>query len=191
MVNTKTRRIFLAINLPEQTKKKLLEFQSAWSDLPVRWTKGCNLHITLIFIGYVDDEQMLEICQLVRQTVQKYRAFEIKLKRICLGPPHRPARMIWVEGERNPVLTQLKSDLEEKLFQSVKSGYHQLEKRTFQIHLTLARIKTELWRSGPNKFQIDKEISLVFPVNSIEVMQSHLSRGGADYVILESVELAG
>jgi len=175
--------------LPEPIKKKLLEFQREWADLPVRWTKENNLHITLVFIGYVNDEEVLEVCQLTKEATQKYQPFEIKLKRIYLGPPNRPARMIWLEGERSSTLGQLKSDLENTLLDSTGSGYNRLENRAFQPHITLARIRQPEWRQLSFKPKIDKEISLVFPVVSIEVMESHLSRGGSDYAVLESVEL--
>jgi len=187
----KKRRVFLAINLPEPIKRKLLEFQREWAHLPVRWTKEINLHITLVFIGYVSDEEMLEVCRLTREISQKYQPFEIKLKQICLGPPHRPARMIWLEGERNPTLTQFKNDLENTFLDSASSGYNRREERAFQVHITLARIRQGEWQQLPAKPKIDKEISLVFPVTSVEVMESHLSRGGPDYAVLESVELGG
>lgn len=187
----KRRRIFIAINLPESVKKKLLEFQKEWADLPVNWTKRSNLHITLVFIGYLDDEEVLEICQLARQISQKYQSFEIELKRICLGPPHGPARMIWLEGKVSPVLTQLKNDLENVLLNSAKNGYSHGEKRSFQPHITLARIRQGEWRDLLVKPKIEKEISLIFPVASIEIMESHLSRKGPDYAALESVELSG
>jgi 2'-5' RNA ligase len=175
----KKRRVFIAINFPAQIKKKLLEFQREWADLPVRWTKEANLHITLVFVGYVNDEEMLEICQLTRQITKRHQPFEIKLKRICLGPPDR----------ENPALTQLKNNLEEGLFDSSKSGYNHRENRPFQIHITLARIRQEEWRELPSKPKIDEEISLVFPVASAEVMESYLSSRGPDYTVLESVEL--
>ena len=178
----KKHRIFLAVNLPESIKKKLLEFQRQWSDLPVRWTKEPNLHITLVFLGYLNNEEMLEICRLTRQVAQKHQSFEIKLKRICLGPPDRPARMIWLEGEENDALSQLKNNLEEKLL-------NHRENRPFRVHITLARIRQGEWRNLPDKPEISQEISLIFPVNSIEIMESYLSRKGPDYTVLESIKL--
>lgn len=185
----KKRRIFIAVNLPAPIKKKLLEFQRQWADWPVRWTKEPSLHITLVFIGYVTNEEMLEICQLARQVTKKNQPFEIKLKRICLGPPGRPARMIWIEGEENPALAQLKNNLEETLRTSAKSGFNHRENRPFRVHITLARIRQEEWRRLPNKPKIDQEVSLFFSVESIEVMESRLLRDGAEYAVLESVEL--
>ena len=185
----KKRRIFIAVNLPAPIKKKLLEFQRQWADLPVRWTKEPSLHINLVFIGYVDNDEMLEICQLARQVVKKNQPFEIKLKKICLGPPNRPARMIWIQGEENPALAQLKSNLGEALLTSAKSGFNRRENRPFQVHITLARIRQEEWRRLPNKPKIDQEVSLSFPVESIEIMESQLLRDGAEYVVLESIKL--
>jgi len=185
----KSHRIFIAVNLPAPIKKELLGFQRQWADLPVRWTKEPSLHITLVFIGYVSNEEMLEVCQLARQAVKKNQLFEIKLKRICLGPPDRPARLIWIEGEENPTLAQLKNNLEEALFNSTTSDYNHQKTRPFRVHITLARIRQEEWRRLPNKPEIDQEVSLFFPVESIEVMESRLLKDGAEYVVLESIKL--
>jgi len=185
----KKRRIFIAVNLPAPIKKKLLEFQRQWADLPIRWTKEPSLHITLLFIGYVNNDEMLEICQLAHQAVKKNQPFEIKLKRICLGPPNRPPRMIWIEGEENPALAQLKNNLAEALLTSYKSSFNRRENRPFRVHITLAKIRQEEWRSLPNRPKIDQEVSLSFPVESIEIMESQLLRNGAEYVVLESIKL--
>ena len=48
-----SNRIFIAVNLPENVKKKLAEYEENWLDLPIRWTKKENLHITLVFLGYL------------------------------------------------------------------------------------------------------------------------------------------
>ncbi len=185
----KKRRIFIAINLPEQIKKRLLDLQKEWADLPVQWTKVSNLHITLVFIGYVDDEEMLEICRLIKEIGPKHQAFEVKLDQVCLGPLNRPPRMIWAKGKISPQLTQLRDDLEQKLFNSVSKGFNQQKTRAFSPHITLARIRQREWRTLGIKPSIDKKISLSVPVASIEVMESHLSRDGAEYAVLESVEL--
>lgn len=184
----KKRRLFIAINLPQEIKKKLLDFQAQWADLPVRWAKENNLHLTLIFIGYVADEEMVEICRLARQVGQKEQSFEIRFNKICLGPPGKPARLIWLEGEANPALAKLKNNLEKMLFQSDKSGFNHLEKRLYRPHITLARIKHREWRQMALAPNLERQVDYSFAVNSIEVMESHLSRQGAEYIVLESVE---
>lgn len=189
MANMKKHRVFLAINLPELIKKKLLDFQKDWADLPVRWTKKNNLHITLVFIGYVSNQEILEILSSSKQVCQKHQPFEIKLNRICLGPPGREARMIWIEGEKNSQLANLRNDLENNLLKSDKSGYWEKENRPFSPHITLARMRQWQWRQLAEKPQIEKEVSLNFLADSVELMESHLSGGGSEYAILESISL--
>lgn len=185
----KKRRIFAAINLPEYVKKKLVNYQKEWADLPARWTKENSLHITLVFIGYVSNEEMVGICQLARQAGKRQEPFEIKLERICFGPPDKTPRMIWVQGEKNSALAKLKDNLENALLALSQNSYSRRETRAFRPHITLARIRQGEWSLLPSKPKIEKEISLSFPVESIEIMESHLLRDGAQYTILESVSL--
>ncbi|MBU2265014.1 RNA 2',3'-cyclic phosphodiesterase, partial [Patescibacteria group bacterium] len=102
------RRIFIAINLPEKLKKRLKEYQEQHDALPVRWTKTASLHLTLVFIGYVDNEQMLEACKITRKIAEEMEPFFINFKRILLGPIGKEPRMIWLEGEVSEELVQLK-----------------------------------------------------------------------------------
>ena len=183
-------RVFTAINLPEEVKKDFLDYQSKWSDFPIRWTKKDNLHITLIFIGYTPEEKLGEICQITKEVAALHRSFSIDLNKICYAPPKKiPPRMIWAEGEKVKELTDLKQDLEKSL---AAAGIHlESNNREFQPHITLGRIRTWQWKriEPEERPDIEKDISLNFEVNSVEVMESQLKRSGAEYAILESCNL--
>lgn len=182
-------RVFIAINLPEGVKGKFINHQAKWSELPIRWTKKENLHITLIFLGRLKDEEILEVCKTTKEVALKHQPFQIKLNKICYGPPKKmPPRMVWVEGEKSQELTILKNDLEESLLERV--SFHQ-EKRALTFHITLGRVRAWEWRKiePEERPAVDERINLNFPVNSIEVMESQLKRGGAEYTILESCNL--
>ncbi|MGB2762012.1 MAG: RNA 2',3'-cyclic phosphodiesterase [Minisyncoccales bacterium] len=184
------KRIFIAINLPENIKRELLSYQDKWPNLPIKWVKSDNLHITLIFLGNLNNQEILEINKTVKEIAVRHQSFSINLNRICYGPPKKiPPRMVWVAGERIKELTDLKNDLEKSL---IDSGINfTSENRVFSPHITLGRIRVWEWRRiEPEETpEIDEEISLDFPVNSIEIMESRLKRGGAEYAILESVKL--
>lgn len=196
-------RIFIAINLPENVKKKLQEYQRKWVDLPVRFTKKDSLHLTILFIGYVNDEQTLEVCRNIRTIGKKHLPFELCFNRICLGPPGKSPRLIWLEGEKNEALINLKRDIEGimALGQNDSRAFAEIEKelKIFIPHITLARIRQIEWRKLEISPQINKDISISVPVNSIEVMESPLKpsfakaskgrRGGAEYLVLESVPM--
>lgn len=179
------KRIFIAINLPEKVKKRLKEFQEKYNYLPVRWTKEPSLHLTLIFIGYVSDEQMLEVCRAAREVAVKFEPFNINFRKIILGPPGKPPRMIWLEGEANKELSEFKNQLEEVLI-GCDSGFSHRETRPFKPHITLARIKMEQWRQLETKPVVEENFEAQVPVASIEVMESDLKRDGAEYAVLES-----
>ncbi len=93
--------------------------------------------------------------------------------------------MVWAEGEKSEELTDLKNDLEECLLEKVK---FRPDEKSFVSHITLARISE--WEF--KKFDLDErpdineDVDLIFTVESIEVMESELKRGGPQYTILES-----
>lgn len=183
------KRLFIAINLPEKIKNKLFDYQRKWGNLPVRWTPKINLHITLVFIGYVSDDEMYEICNLVKGVAKRHDAFNINFKKIILGPPDKPPRMFWVEGEKSEELAKLRDDLEGSLFNSSVSGFKNKEVRAYRPHITLGRIQHERWKELNPCPTVDEIFERAFLVETIDVMESELKRTGAEYTILESVRL--
>lgn len=182
-------RVFIAINLPEDVKRALVSYEEKWPDLPCRWTKKENLHITLVFLGSINDEEIVEICKIVKEVAERHNSFPVNFKTICYGPPGKtPPRMIWVEGEKSKELGELQRDLENSLFSSSIKNLGKPEAREYAPHLTLGRIKEWEFRKiePEERPEIDTDISLSFEVNSIEVMESELKRVGPEYSILES-----
>ncbi len=180
------RRLFIAINLPEEIKKRLISYQDKWPNLDpkyIHWVKEHSLHITLIFIGYVTDDETYEICNIVKEVTKKHEPFFIDLERIIVGPPHATPRMFWVEGEESQKLANLQNDLENAL---IGGNLTKKEIRPYRPHITLARFKYEIAKSLP---KIDERFKVQIPVETIEVMQSNLKRSGAEYTVLESVNL--
>jgi len=208
-------RVFIAINLPEEIKKELSSFQEKWPELPCRWTKKENLHITLAFLGYLSDEELLEVLKIIKEVAIRNSSFSINLKKICYGPPKkippRPPkfpeivteekeweqkfgrpRMVWVEGEKSEELGKLQKDLENSLLaSSIRKGLPKPVARPYTPHITFGRIRAWEFRQiePEERPQVEEEISLSFEVNSIEVMESQLKRGGAEYTVLETCSL--
>jgi len=186
------RRLFIAINLPEKIKEKVFSIQKKWPELPCRWTKKENLHITLVFLGYVLDEKLPEIIEIVKKIVLKNKPFLINFIRIIYGPKGKKIPgMIWLEAEKNFQLIKIQKELKEILEEKILNV--EKETRPFSPHLTLARIKQwELKRMEPEEIpEINEEISISFEVEKIDLMESHLKPKGSDYYLLESFPLAG
>lgn len=176
-------RVFTAINLPEDIKARLFEYQSKWPEIPCRWTKKDNLHITLNFLGYLQDEELLEIIKIVREIASKCDPFFINLRSIIYGPPGKTPRMIWAKGEESEDLDKLQKDLMKSL-DALSPEFS----RKFVPHLTLARIKQWEFQKmeTEERPEVNEKINLNFEASSVEIMESELKRKGPEYAVLES-----
>ena len=186
------RRIFIAINLPEEVKKELQMYQSKWPELPVRWTKLGNVHITLVFIGDVEDKDVADVSRIIKEVALRHSPFSVHLTKVCYGPPDKmPPRMIWAVGDRSQEFTLLRDDLEKSLLASPHIHFPQ-EKRAFTPHITLGRMRLWEWQQiePEERPEVAEELDMEWQVESVEVMESKLKRGGAEYTIIESVFLS-
>ena len=185
-------RVFIAINLPDEIKEQLAQFQKNWPTLTCRWLKKETFHITLAFLGYLSDEELLEIIKITKEVASRNESFSLNLNSICYGPLKKmPPRMVWAEGEKSMELGKLQKDLEISLFSSSIKSLKEPESRPYTPHITLGRIRQWEFRQiePEERPEVNEDISLNFEVNSIEVMESELKRGGAEYTILESCPL--
>lgn len=193
----KRHRVFVAINLPEEIKKQLEKYQkdiqdkfnlnqgegfSEWA----KWTIKDNLHITLEFLGDLTDVEIAEVCKIVGEVAKKHNSFSINLNKIFYAPPNKmPPKMIWCNGEKLEELAELKNDLQELLLEKIN---YKPEGRGFTPHITMARINEWQFKKiePEERPEINEDIDLLFNVDSIDVMESVLKRGGPVYVVLES-----
>lgn len=197
----KRHRVFIAINLPEEIKKELFSYSEKWPELPAKWTAKDNLHITLEFLGDLTDVEIARVCKITGEVATKHKSFSLNLNKILYGPPKKsPPRMVWAEGERSNELGELRQDLQECLFEEAASLAPDVRRpsgrrtsRDFSAHITLARIKEwEFKRIDlEERPDVNQEIDLFFAVESIEVMESQLKRGGPVYTVLESCAFGG
>lgn len=187
------KRLFIAINLPEQIKRKLFEWElkleqeyglGEFRGRSINWVARNNLHITLVFIGYAADDETYEIAQQMKAVAKNHKQFFIDLERIILAPPDKPARMFWVQGGKSQELADLQNDLNEEIQQLSGAKYN-----AFRPHINLARFKSNVARIIKEKGMTEIKIDYQIPVESIELMQSNLKRSGAEYIILERVNL--
>lgn len=173
------KRVFIAILLPEEIKKELIEIQKKLRRLNVRWIKPENLHFTLAFIGWIEEDKIMKIKEIIKNIVQKYSLFFLRLIKITLGPSQKYPRMIWAVGEKEEML--------ERVWQELREGFKEShipvdERYPLKVHLTLARTR------GRELFGriIDEKIDLSFQIKEVALMESLLGPEGAEYKILES-----
>lgn len=185
----KRHRIFIAINLPHEVKKHLASFEKKYADVPAKWTSLENLHITALFLGDLTDLELADVCLAVKEVSKKHQVFGLNLDNIAYGPEGKiPPRYIWAGGAKSEELSNFKKDLEDALEESIKL---KPDKNSGSAHITLARIKEWEWRriEPEERPEVGENLDTVFSVESIEVMEAELKRGGPEYTIIESHQL--
>jgi 2'-5' RNA ligase len=199
MASNDSKRVFVAISLPHVLQKKLAQYQQEikqsfpedMGSKVAKWVKPQLLHITLLFLGEVKTEHLPQVCQVVKEVLQGWKSFDIKLSHISYGPTKKmPPRLIWLTLGKNMDLQCIANALQEKMQQagllSVGSA------KAFTGHITLARVKEWLWKriEPEEQPQMDREANLIFSATSVDIMESALKRSGPEYLVLQSIPFA-
>jgi 2'-5' RNA ligase len=175
-------RLFIALSLTNNLLKKI-GFLEEKIDKKVKidfpWISLKNLHLTLVFLGYLDYEDYLKIDEIFKEI--KFKRINAKIKKIDYGPPGSK-RMIWLYIEKNKELEELKDTLEKRLEQ--KEINYQREEREFLPHINLARLRKE-----KNLPEIKEELDWQVVFNELVLYQSHLKPEGVLYEKLLKLDL--
>jgi len=173
-------RLFIALPLTYGLKKKIAFLEKDLEKeigFKINWIKLENLHLTLIFLGYVSFEDFLKIEEIFKTFPwgkrNLMREFNLKIKKLDFGPPGKES-MIWLYVEKEKRLEDLKKEFEVKL-EEFKVDYKR-EERNFLPHINLCRLK----RKRINK-EIKKDLNWNVVFNEIVLYESILKREGAEY----------
>lgn len=176
------RKIFIAIGVDEKTKKFINKKVSGWKDkLPVFWTNSEGFHITLAYLGFIDDEELMRLCENLKKNLQGMDAFDVEMERFCWGPSEEKPKMVWLKGGKNKQL----SDLRKKIEQTILS--HKADWKDFSPHITIGRIGKKREVRDLPEFCIPTKI--IIPATSVEVMESIVEKRERKYITMESIEL--
>jgi 2'-5' RNA ligase len=191
-------RAFVALELPEEARAFCVAATArARSTLgpdgqAVRWVDPAAIHLTLKFLGPVPEERVGEIVDRLTREVTGSPPFQLAVGGLGLFPNQRAPRVIWLAllGDQ-AALAACQERVESA---TIPLGFPR-EKRPFQPHLTLGRVREgaaplQLAAIGRLPAGWPAGASQPFPVTSISLMQSHLSPRGAQYTRLAALELA-
>jgi 2'-5' RNA ligase len=169
------KRLFFALSLSSGLLKKIAFLEERIEKKIKRkfpWLPLKNLHLTIIFLGYLSYEDYLKLKEIFKNLNWKKR-IEVKIKKIDYGPPGRK-RMIWLYLEKNQDLENLKKLIEEKLQEEQISCHY--EEREFLPHINLARLK-----NIEDLPEIKEELNWQVIFNELVLYESILKPSGALY----------
>ena len=167
-------RAFIGIFLPDKLKNKIKNIQDIFKSLPLKakFVEENNLHITLSFLGEIDEREVKKICKILDEICKKYERFEVKIGNLIPIPNKNFVRVVAFEVESKK-LEELSKEIKEKIGGDVKPP-----------HLTICRVKSLL-----NKEIVLKKIDEInleekFFVNSVQLIKSVLTQSGPIYSII-------
>jgi RNA 2',3'-cyclic 3'-phosphodiesterase len=185
-------RLFVALDLPEALRAGIAEWGKAELRDPVlRVVKEESLHITLAFLGYMPEQEIGSLTEIVEGIESP--APEIELGEPVAKPALKRARLFALSIE-SPGAVALQAELEKKL---VAARLFKSEKRPFWPHVTVARVKstgrgsrqtTEV--SRPPKGLPKSLLEPIYEVVRVRLYRSELNPKGARYTPLAQVELS-
>ena len=182
-------RCFIAVELPEIIQTLLVEIQDVFRAKirKATWTKQGNFHLTLKFLGEVENHRIPQIHSCLTKVALMYEPFSIEIGGMGTFPSNTRPRVLWMglkQGTRQ--LTKLVNTINHKLH---KFGFS--KEKQFHPHLTLARLKEQVnIRTFYNLFNEYKTIDeAVIPVKHISLIKSELQSNGALYTNLKVYNL--
>jgi RNA 2',3'-cyclic 3'-phosphodiesterase len=175
-------RIFLAINPPPEVRRAVWDAAAPLRDSVnnIGWVAEAKIHLTLRFLGQMDEAAVPELAAAVTEVARTHAAPVIQLSGIGAFPGFRNPRVVWMGVEPEPRLELLHHDVE---VACARLGF-ELEGRPFRPHLTLGRVRKrgtpaalERLRAAADEVRYTDD----FFAQSLDVMESVPSPAGSTY----------
>ncbi|MGU3495403.1 RNA 2',3'-cyclic phosphodiesterase [Xanthobacteraceae bacterium A53D] len=167
-------RLFTAIEIPEQVGDTLAMLRGGISG--ARWIDTEFYHVTLRFMGDVDDALARDIAQMLGQV--RRRSFEMVLDGLDQFGGHKP-RAVFASVKANTALLELQAE-QERIMQRLGLP----PERAYRPHVTLARLRDASARQVADYLAMRGLYrSMPFQVPRFVLYSSRDSVGGGPYVV--------
>ncbi len=181
-VQTKTIRSFIAFPIDDSIKEHIREIQKEFKQLScdIKWVEPKNIHVTLKFLGDIEENQVEPICQCIASVFQNTKEITTRLTTIGTFPERHSPRVVWVGMEdKNKTIENMANSLETAL---TKLGFEK-DTRSFQSHITIGRIRSSknliLLLNKINNYSLSCNYPLI--INAVHLYKSTLSPSGPEY----------
>jgi 2'-5' RNA ligase len=187
-------RTFLAVDIGDAIRKQAVSLQKQLGRAVaegVNWTEPGGMHVTLLFLGEVDDREVVQVCRAVKDVAGREPPFALRVSGVGAFPNARRPKVVWggiTDGADS--LQRLQAALEEKM---LALGCYRKEDRPYTPHLTLGRVTAD-----EASFALATEIPKLADwdggtttVGEVRVYNSELRRDGPEYTVIARSALTG
>ncbi|MBS1494001.1 MAG: RNA 2',3'-cyclic phosphodiesterase [Bacteroidetes bacterium] len=180
-------RSFISLNIDLKSKEKIQKIQNLVKEkiekpYLARFEKPENFHLTIFFVGEVDEIKLTKIYETVVTKIEnKFGQLNFECSGINAFPNLKNPKVIFLNCK----------DSENKIFElaeevkTILGEFGFTQDKNFHPHITLARIK------GRTKLKDISDINLKvnFSVNKLSIMQSIISTTGAEHKEIFAINL--
>jgi len=179
-------RTFVSLRIPDAVLDDIYGFikkEAGNSFYSYRWTPKENLHITIKFIGEIEEAKVEEICEKLFYNKAEFDKLEMNFSEFGFFERNNVPSVFWISGTLNNIITGFAKHTEDILSEI---GIPK-EKRLFKPHLTLLRLK------GSEDLRVLRQLKehgidkITYKPESIELIRSELSPGGSKYYVIKNL----
>lgn len=182
-------RLFIAFPVGEEAKAEIVKIQEGIKKLNPRthvtWSREENMHVTLAFLGEVEDARLEDLKNILRRTLTGKKSFNYWLQELDGFPSPNHPHILVVRAEEEKRESVL---LREEIAMALKSnGFLNEDEHAWQPHVTLGRVKKE-WRDPVGLYTIKTE-KKTWKVEEVILFKSELHPQAPVYTALEKFKL--
>lgn len=185
-------RTFIAVEVPAVLQQKAAGVVRTLSSggAPMKWVEPQNIHVTVKFLGDVEDAEIYRVCRAAAEAVADLPAFQVCCRGVGAFPSSQRPRTVWL-GIDDPAGSF--QELYERLERAMSGLGYPREARRFQPHLTIGRLRHGQRQVGdlPARLaqQAERELGQI-DVDEVIVFASELTPDGPVYTVLGRAPLA-
>ena len=172
-------RVFICIEFPDEVIKEVARVQEILGKMKFtgKMTELENLHLTLKFLGEVDDKNEEKIKRLLGKI--NFSGFNVRLGNAGIFSYNKSPRIVWIKIEGKGIF-----ELQKKIDNVLKDLFRPEER--FMSHMTIARIKYIKDKKGFEEYVSNIGVrDINFKVNNFKIKASELDKIGPKYRTLE------
>ncbi len=179
-------RLFLAFPASKELKEQINNFYKNKKPFKASWVKVENLHITLKFLGEVEEKKAKNLIENFEKILSPLKYKELPFEGASSFPQEKKPRVLFLKFKEDLELLNYQREIEE-IFK--KDGFEK-EEREFKAHLTLARFKFPPNMEDFNKHieELSKANFKPFLISEIVLFQSILKPEGPTYIPLKEIK---
>ncbi len=175
-------RIFIAALIPDEIRTQLTNYTNSLKRNidEVRWERSEKLHVTLKFLGDVNESKIDEISNLLEKLTHCYSPFNLSISDFGGFPNLKNPRVLYIGLSHNNELSKFQNELERNLH---NLGFAK-EDRRFVPHITLARVKKRI-----HLREVPPITRSIFNITQIGLITSELRPEGSVYTPVKIYKL--